>query len=287
MLTWIRDGVRYPLDGTDDIWFVGQEGWGMAPLHRLVERGPQQHGDTDRGFRLDPRVANIVLKVLGDDHGDLYTKRNALIEMFGPGETGGSLEWAVGSVVRRIDCHYVGDMGFASGDREGFDQRVAVTLKAPDPTFYDPEAEAQTFNLGGGGSGFVVPMPVPHKVGASTIDAVSVVDYEGNWRAFPHLIRITGPITDCVITNETTGESLPFKTGVAIAAGDYYDIDCRFGEKTVEDSNGDNKIADLDEDNDLATWHLRPGTNSIRVTGTDVTQSTRVAINWLTRYLGI
>jgi hypothetical protein len=109
---------------------------------------------------------------------------------------------------------------------------------------------------------------------------------------YPHKIRITGPITSPVITNETTNEKLDFGVN-SIGAGVSWDIDLRYGVKSIiQAASGVNKIQFLTEDSDLATWHIAAdpevigGANSIRVTGTAVTASTRVEISYLERYIG-
>jgi hypothetical protein len=174
---------------------------------------------------------------------------------------------------------------------EGFSFKAGPMFRCPDPTFYHPTATAVTFSLGGGGTSFTVPSQVPWQVGASNISASHTISYTGTWRTYPQM-RITGPITDCVVTNASTGETLDF-TGTTIAAADYYDIDLRYGRKTVVDASGTNKVADLTESSDLATWHIGDdqeipgGTNSISVSGTSVTGATKVEVLYYVRYTGI
>lgn len=287
MLSVIRDGIQYPLDDGTYCYYVGDDGWGMTPVHRLAERGPQQHGDSDKGFRLDPRVGHVVLFITGTSREDLFARRSQLLDIFAPSSTPLALRWELSNgVTKQIDVHYIGDMSYSSDQRSGFNQRLAVTLKAPNPTFYDPAGQEIEFALGGGSGAMTIPLTIPHFVGASTLDLATPVIYEGSWITQPHLIRIGGPIDDPKIINETTGELLSFP-GVTILAGDYYDIDARYGYKTVRNAAGDSKISELSNDSDLATFHLRPGPNSIRVTGTNITEATRVTINFYERYLGI
>jgi phage-related protein len=136
----------------------------------------------------------------------------------------------------------------------------------------------------------VVPTVIPMTVGASTIDTSQSATYAGSFLSYP-IIRITGPITDCIITNTSTGEILDF-TGLTIAAGDYREIDCSFEHKTVVDSSGVNKLSDLVEGSDLATFHIADdlevlsGVNSISVSGSAVTLATRIDITYFTRFIG-
>lgn len=292
MLELIRNGLAYSLDDGTYCWLIGDDGWGMTPLHRLTTRGPQQHGETDEGYLLDPRVGKLILQILGTSRNDLYQKRNTLLNLFSPQVGGGlALRWTTYDT-RQIDVQTVGDMLFGSGEREGFAQKVGIQLRAPDPSFYDPEAVTVDFGTSGGGSGFVVPMPVPHSVGASSLSETLPVSYTGTWLAYP-FIRITGPITNPVITNETTNEKLDF-TGTTITAGTYYDIDTRYGYKTVIDSGGTNRIDKLTADSDLVSFHIEHDTvvapggyNSISVTGSAITTATKITLTYFRRFVGL
>lgn len=290
MLDVIVNGVAYPLDDGTYCYLTGDDGWGMAQLKRLTRSGPLQHGHTDLGFRLSPRSASLALWIEGTTLQDLYDKREQLLGIFAPADDPVSLRWTLDSA-RQIDCHFASDMTMPSSSRNGFNQELVITFFCPDPTFYNPAGVARSFGMGGGGDTLTVPMSVPMTVGASTLYSIVNINYPGSWLSYPHLIRITGPITNPVITNTTTNEKLDF-TGTTIAGGTYYDIDLRYGYKTVENNSGTNKIADLTADSDLATWHIAAapevpnGDNSITVTGTSATQATNVEISYYIRYLG-
>jgi len=298
MLSIIVEGITFSLDNGVYCYYLGDDGLGMAPQHRFSSRGTMQDGDTDRGERRDPRVFRLFLEMDGSSLIDLFDHRNKLLSIFKASANPLIFEWnvraeGVGPIC--IQAYFVGDMALPSSDREGYTQKLAATFKANDPTFYDEFANSLSFLIAGGSGSGAIPMAVPTAIGASTINQVQTWDYQGTAISYPTLIRITGPITNAVIMNETTGEKLDF-TGKTIAAGHYYDIDCRWGYKTVKDETGANKIADLTSDSDLATWHFKEvmpyfggmsGINSIRVTGSGCTAATRVDITFLTRYLGI
>ena len=290
MLNVIRSGTTYPLDDGTYSLFLGDDGWGMAPTNRINSRGPLQHGVTDLGFRLAPRVATLFLFIQGFSRQDLYDKRDALLRLFSADNSPVQILWSLDED-RQIDAHFMRGMDMGSGSRPGFNQRLAITFQCPDPTFYDPASKGLTFALGGGSDSLTIPLAVPMFVGASTLDSLTPITYNGSWRTYPHLIRITGPITNAIITNETTGEKLDF-TGLTIAGGEYYDIDLRYGIKTVTEDDGTNRIDKLTDDSDLASWHIAAdpealgGANSIRVTGSSVTESTSVEISYFERFIG-
>ena len=292
MYDWIVGSTTYSLDDGASFFMDGISGTGMMPVRRLEERGPLQNGVTDRGYRLDPRVIIISMYIKGSSYENLYTKRTELINMFKPSNTAGKLKFTLGSTVRQIEGHYVGDsLGMDDTVETYLTKRVAVALKCPDPRWYDPSMVAVTYSLGGGADTFVVPFEVPFGIGASTIDTTKTVTYNGNIKSYP-TIRITGPITNPVITHNQTGYKLDF-TGITIAALDYYEIDLGYSDNTIEDSTGANVLDDLTTDSNLVEFAIEPaptvsgGVNSINVTGSGVSEATKITINYYEYYIGI
>lgn len=288
----IQAGTVVNLDDSAAYFWLDEDNFGLSPLERLGERGPLQHGDTDVGFELQPRRLRLGLFVDAGSYDQLLTRRNALAAIFTPTSTPLGLRLTADDGRRRqIDCHYSGGLDFNSKEREGFGTRVVVELRAPDPTWYDPTATTSTYSLGGGGTGFAVPTPVPSSIGASSADVLAAIAYLGTWLSYP-TIRITGPIADPIITNQSTGEKLDF-TGATIAGGDYYDIDTRYGYKTIRDASGTNRIANLTSDSHLATFHIGAhpevsgGSNTIRIQGSGITSASQVVLTYYTRYIGV
>lgn len=266
---------------------LAQDGVGLPPLHRLTERGPQQHGETDRGHRLDPRIITLMLSVQGDS---TWTKRGTLARMFRPSNTPAILKWVrPDSSVRQIKVHHVRDLTFFSDVRSKYSMRIPVRVVCPDPLFYDPELQHQNFELAAGGQTMDVPLVIPWKVGVSTLDVATPVINSGTYKTFP-IITIEGPITDCKITNESTGEFIDFD-GQTIGNGDTWTIDLRYGEKTVLDQNENKKMPT--SDSDIATWHLGvdpdvpDGINSIRVEGSACNAATSIEIDYYVMYVSL
>lgn len=290
-LSAIVNGVTYPLDDGTYCYWVGDDGLGMAPMHRLSERGPLQHGDTDRGYRLDPRMIRLVLDIVATTRASLFSKRTSLMGILSPVNSNVILQLALDSGTYRINTNYVAQMAMPSSERLGWNQTVVVDLKANDPTWYKSTGDSLSFSLAAGGDSLEVPTEIPMVVGGSTINTITSATNNGSFYTYP-TIRITGPIQNCVITNSTSGDKLDF-TGTTISGGDYYDINLRYGYKTVTNAAGTNKIADLTSDSDLATWNLLPdpdavdGINSIQVTGIAASEETNVYLHWYERYIGL
>jgi len=289
----IVGGAAYSLSDGTYCQHLGHDGVGMMPFHRITQRSPMQHGTTDLGFRGDPRTVSLALLLEGTSMGDYWTRRTALLNLFKPTDDPLGLRFTLDNGnVRQLDCQYIGNMDLSSQEKMRYTHAVGITLSAADPSFYDPTGKSVTFALGGGSAAFEIPMAIPLNIGVSTLNQTTVISYVGNWLAFPYRIRIVGPITSACITNLATGEVLDFD-GVTIDAGHYYDIDCRYSQKTVVDDGDVNKIADLTSDSDLSTWHLAPdpdaagGQNDITVTGSAVTEATTVYVQWFDRFVGI
>jgi len=261
---------------------TAMQGIGPMPVQRIVEQGPLQHGATDRGFRAQQRLIRLMLYFQAGDPTTYWGRREDLNEILEPTNALGQLRFDLGNGSRRqIDVALQGAVMDSRAGDAGVEQ-FAVDFLCPNPAFYDPNGKAVTFGIDYSSKTFEIPMIIPLGIGQSIIDASQTITYAGSWRSYPYRIRIVGPITDCVITNESTNEKLDF-TGSSIAAGDRRDIDLRYSYKTIKDSTGANQIAELTADSDLTSWHL----DTISVTATGATAVTEIYISYYEYYNGI
>jgi hypothetical protein len=277
----LTDGVNYTLTGFD--------GLGASPVHRLTQRGPLQDGQSDVGFRLDPRAITLA-GVMHGNYTTLNQNRAALVGFCRPSTSTNPLKlrWTTpDGLQRQIDVHAVGELGLPSNDWKVFSHRFAVQLIAHDPTFYDPAGGSVQFAQTGGGTAMPVPILFPLTFGASVLDVTEVVTLSGAnaWDTYP-IIYATGPVTGLILTNNTTGDVLDF-TGSSIGSGVTYTIDLRYGAKTVVDSSSVNRIGQLTAASDLATWRLVPGNNSITAEGTSISAATDILIQYNQRFIGV
>lgn len=268
---------------------IAFDGFGAPPIRRLSERGPLQDGDSDIGFRLDPRTIRLQVYLYGLTGAGLHQRREALLGVLRPGVSADPVKLRYtypSGVVRQIDTHLSGGMTFNGGGRLRETMPEVIELRAADPTWYDPTITSVPFSASGGGSGFVFPLSTNFTFGGSTLAASTVITLDGNnaWKTYP-IITITGPVVNCTILNTSTGEKLQFPA--TIGAGKVYTIDTRYGQKTVVDELGANKIAELSSDSNLATFHLEPGDNSISTSGTSTTSATGIAFQFNPRFLGV
>jgi hypothetical protein len=253
-------------------YYLGDQGFGLAPLHRITTRGPLQQGDSDIDFRLDPRVLQLpIIYAISPStiqHYEHYSARQTLLNLFRPYERGflrvTTTLSSGASITREIATKVLGGLSF-DVDPSSYNIRTVVQLRADDPTWYDPTSVNVTYpqaNIGG----------------------TQVLSNAGNWFAFP-FIRVTGPITNPVITNNTTSQAITITA--TIGAGAYYDINLLYGQKTVFDNLGVNRISTVSAASALATWTLQPGNNTIAITGTGTTAATNINFDYRVRFTGI
>lgn len=295
MVSVINDGTEYLLSDNDDYAVVSIAGLGHAEVARIAERGPMQHGITDRGYRLahrEGRIIQMVLEAKGGDRLAWLDRRQEISRIFRASGQPLRLRLTMVDWVRQIDCYLRGSMDVPVTVTAPFFQQVGITLVAPDPTWYDPNGVTEVFSLGAGGGEMEIPLDIPWDIGASVINATRQVAYRGTWGAWP-IVTIIGPVTDCQLINETTGAKLDF-TGATIEANDRFTIDCRYGYKTVtRASDGANRVRDLTRDSDLATFSIgappevKNGLNSLRAKGNGANGATQIILQFQTRYVGV
>ena len=281
-ITYTVGGSTFNLNGYDATSGVtynyqGDQGFGLAPLHRITQRGPMQQGDTDVDFRLDPRILQLPVVAVGMSTDDYYAARGRLLEVFSPTNGGGTLTVTTSTWSRSIDVKVLGGMSFDTDPKVGYELRTVIQLRADDPTWYDAVPHVVAGSAGIAGTPTAYPVVYPRTYGTANINATTTYTYDGTWQAYP-VITALGPITGLVITITTTG---------SIGAGRTYTYDLRYGRKTVYDDLGVNQIATVSASSNLATWAIIVGTNSISITASSSSAPAAVAITYNTRFIGI
>jgi hypothetical protein len=274
-ITYTARAITYTLNGTDTttgllIRYLGDQGFGLAPLRRITTRGPLQDGDSDIDFRLEPRVLQIPLMVVNASATapkyQHYEIREKLLSIFRPGDNAFitvTRSDGVTTKTRRINVRVLGGMSF-DVDPDTYHVRTVVQLRADDPTWFDP-INIDTFYTN------------------ANLNGTQVFANLGNWNIFP-LITIERTITNPVITNVTTGQVISITA--AITSG-FYLIDLSYGKKTVVDNLGVNRISTVSAASNLATWSIVPGNNTIAITGTVGDTNARALFAYYNRFTGI
>lgn len=280
-------GVQYDVT-TDNLVLVAHDGLGEPPIRRLVERGAQQHGDTDVGYRFDPRVFVLAFAFIGDAS-DRYDERTRLRRLFAAQAELTLLFYVPNGDVRSIECRQI-EAPLPVDGAGAFGQRMTYRFRAADPTLYDPAQNTISAWLISVGNELVLPYDLPYFFDQSIVNSTQAITYTGDVDSYP-IITLTGPLANATITNETTGESLTLE--YVIPTGQAVVIDCRYGHKSVTLTGGMALV--LTDESDLGTFHIAAPidgsgsrTNTMRITGNGAAAAqTSVVMSWYERYGGI
>lgn len=288
-ITYTVGATTFNLNGYDTTTgltfnYLGDQGFGLAPMHRITQRGPMQQGDSDVDFRLDPRIMQIPLFVATTSVDEYYTARGRLLGIFSPTNGGGVVTVTTSAWTRNINVKVLGGMSFDTDPQVGYALRAVIQLRADDPTWYDAEPHIVAGASGIAGTPTAYPVIYPRTYGTANINTTTTYTYDGTWQAYP-VITAVGPITGLVITNNTTGQTIT--TTGSIAAGRTYTYDLRYGKKTVYDDLGNNQIATVAASSSLATWAIIVGINSISIAASASSSPAAVTITYNTRFIGI
>jgi len=274
------------------VYLTGTVNFGMAPSHRITQRGPFQEGDSDIDFRLDPRIISLPIVVPVSSIDDHFIYRNALLDIFKPGNDTATLivtyDDTGTEAVRYLDVKILSSLTMDT-DSKDFNIRGVIQLRAQDPTWYDNNFSETPLTSPILGTPTPYPKPYGVPYGSAGIGGITTVNNIGTWINYPVLTAV-GPLTDLTIT-DGLGHVISFDT--PIPAGTYVSIDLKYGAKTVTDQDGVNRFAWLDITSDLINWAIYPspyvvgGSNTISVSATGTDSSSSVTMNWNPRYIGV
>jgi hypothetical protein len=295
------DGVIYPLDNMKDrALLFGVGGQGMPPIEYLMERGPHQHGETIRDYRLQPRVMQMVYRKNGNSRQGHWDNRFDLLDVMRPNRQTSRGRPAPGKLrkvlpngaIRDIDVFIQQGPDFEqSGEWDEWSFETVMRLIAPEPTFYAPQVvEIEVTPEAESELGYPAGYPVAYGEGGA-FDQTFNLTYSGTWDAHP-VIYLTGPLTEVIIENLTTDEKLEFTYN--IPAGRIVTVDLRYLHKTIINDLGV-KLGTgvLTSDSDFGTFHLAThpeapnGVNQIRIAGEGTIAVSQVQFSYHTRFIGI
>lgn len=282
-------------------WVLTESGWGTPPIDYITQRGPFQHGDTVRDFFLRPRVIQMLIRQQFCNRDDLWGGRALLLNAIRPNrqttptasEPGQLRRIQSDGAIRDLNVYISQGPRFEPRNRTNWDEwafQEVLRFIAYDPVVFDPTEVEEVLGLDLVLE-LVFPIDFPIIFGASSIDDTVDLTYPGTWETFP-IIVITGPMSNFKIVNNTTGEEIELTYNIPL--GDSITIDLSYGNKTVIDAGGTNRIGSVTPESDLATFHIAPdpeapgGVNSLTVTGLGAAPGvTQVAVSYFNRYFGI
>ena len=235
--TWavIRGDIETVVSGGTLSYRVSASGIGAPPKRKISTRGPFQQGETFYAFRYEKRIMTLVFHAEATSLAMADTRRDDIYNLWKgiEGETVTIKVTRDDGAVRLIDGEVVGMVDFPESifDRFGAAQSFAVQVECHNPFWRKQTATAVVL----------------------TINGTTTIPYSGQIPAEP-IVNIRGAIANPVLTQIATGKKIDF-TGTTIASGDNYQVDTRYGYKTVLDGSSVNRIANLTNDSDLANFY--------------------------------
>lgn len=292
------DGEIYDLSDWSKTFILGSSGHGMSPIEYRTSRGPFQSGETPLDYVLRPRIVQYVHRISACNRTDYWEQRLKIENMVRPNRQVINT-FGTGVLRKQLIDGTKYDLNVLLADGPTFVQESnkwdewgsthTVRFIAHDPVYYNP-TRVDLDNILSGLTELEFPIEFPIWFGASTIDATTAYTYAGTWLSYP-IIVITGPVGSPMIYNVSTGEQVGLTYNVP--DGRVVTINLNYGKKTITDDLGNNLIGTLDTSSDFATFHIAPspevagGINNIRVTGASCTVSSKISVQFYTRYIGI
>lgn len=276
-----EDGLTYNIySGGTPSEFLFLDGAGLAPVRRILQGSPLQHGATDKGYRLEPRKMILHLYISAASETALNASLDQVAHIFSPSSAPLKLKATrLDGEIRQIDCYTDGTLDFAQSQQVGSGIPIVVPLLAPDPSWYNPSQNVQT---------------VFYTAGSAVVNASAT---GLTWEDWP-LITLTGPVTNPVLLHQQSGQAVTFTA--AIPAGETFGLDFRPGYKRIyrisDLANRMNYVsaASIGAMNTIRVYSAKQlkqfgnyTTNSFQVSGTGTTGSSTMTVYWYKRYIAL
>ncbi len=265
------NGVVHALDGSGNyLALEGEQDNYMPPIALVDQRTPQRAGTTIRYIDVQPRLLTYPIEVTASSEMDLRTAIRSLCSMFfssSAANPGTLIATAPDGVSQRqISAYYFDGLrgdGSPSNRTPGA-ILFPLQLEAADPFWQDTTAQQTTYTN-------------------TQMGSAQTIINAGDYRVWPTWV-ITGPLTNLVITNTTTGEKIDLtaNSGLSLTNGQSLTINTLAG--TLVGPSGANEISHLTTDSIL--FSLATGANGITFTYTGgVNGQTSAQITYTNRWL--
>lgn len=286
-LFWVdANGTENPLTRENGyILLKGLKGFYMPPVEVIEEEVPFQPGSRPRNVKVKSREIDVPVKIVGKDPIDLESNIDRLLRMVNPLRGDGKFKSISDSGRQReLSCRYISgfEMDQSSNDNSGATWQKAIgVFRAFDPYWYDSITTVQTFTTGETATFFPF---FPLRLASSSVFADTSIDNTGDVETFPEWI-ITGPASNIVLRNLTTGEIMQLDTTLDV--GESITINTRPtppNERTVKKNDGTNLYYTLTDESTL--WSLQEGVNSVRLEMSGSTADSSIQLTYHNRYWG-
>jgi len=257
----------------------GKKGVFMPNYDTAVSKLPDGSGGLLTSVSVQPRAVDVPVQVNASNFDTLRTAVRALAKALNARNGQGLLKVTRSGVARQLNCVYKGGLEQAAYFSDTYIE-ATLSFEAVDPLWYATAATAADYAIQVGASSFFPFFPLIVK--ASAVFNKSTINNPGDESAWP-IWTITGPGTNPVFLNNTSGESLGLT--LSLAAGETLVIDTRPGVKTIESGAGANLFEYLNA-SARALWPLLAGNNAVEIQMSEATVGSNVNLAYTPRYMG-
>lgn len=138
------------------------------------------------------------------------------------------------------------------------------------------EFSATIFPSGTASNALVLPFTLPITLGSGSPPGARVLTVAGTVPT-PPTIRLYGPVTGPVLTNQTVGTSIAFRPTYAIPAGEYVEIAYRPQFSVKANGDGVSRLGSVDW-SASDPWLLQPGDNQLSLAGSGISAVTQAVV---------
>lgn len=257
---------------------VGEFG---LPISIVSHTVPLMPGVVEQWIQIAANDIRFPLDIFGVDQIAIDAARRVLSEAMRPTRGVGILQHTSNDgTVRQLNCRETARFRDVTVRSAGYTQ-FGMIFSAADPFWYDANWTALTFTPGGAVLFFQTPF-FPIHLSVSGLSSAFSINNTGQAEAWP-IWTITGPASNIVLTNATTGEVLTLN--ISLSAGQVLTVDTRPNLVNVIREDGSNQWAAVQDTSQI--WAFIVGSNSVSVTMSGTTSASQVQVQYKQRYEGV
>jgi hypothetical protein len=250
-------------------------GFGIPPAQVRIEDSAGD-GGVFRHAKRGVRVMDLPITVIGTDRADVQSKLRRLAKLtqniFGALTL--QAQYSDGETLQ-LETYYTGGAESQWGSSAGNVWcRWVLSLQAPQPYWQSTNVEQFTVTRGSTGRG-LLPQLSKLRISSSQALGTVLINNTGDVAMFP-TYRVIGPITDL----EIASNGFKFGFNEPLLAGEIIYVNTETGE--VYDEAGTNRYDILNSAPKL--FRIPVGESAVLISGTDVTDDTRVDLYYSLRY---
>lgn len=257
------------------------DGIEMPAVDMQTQSAPYQDGVTDLDALFGPRTIVCEGSFLVSGLSAVYASRASMTAQLNPKLGLGTLTFTNDIGAYTTSCRCISAV-LPNKDYTNPFQNFQLQFFCPDPYWYDINQSSILLSYVSGGKTFPFTFPV---VFGNYTGVVPQVALNLGDSVSPVVMSITGPATNPIVQNLTTGQLM--KINIILNNNDVLNINTKFGSKSVILNRGgviSNQSSCIDANSTF--WSLDIGANTIQFTNDLTYAMPTCTVSWYNRYSG-